>query len=158
MTEYGRYSVNRILDLCGPSAEAFCHTMPDGNHIIVPRKQMRDLRLQCFKKSVYCVDCGLRGRIFILEQCVGPGNYPHFNLYGYRNGDRRHLVLMTQDHRWARSLGGPHKLSNLQTMCLTCNNRKGKSENKLARKRRELNEDQLLTDISHGLLGISGQL
>ena len=50
---------------------------------------------------------------------------PHLNLYGrMRNG---RLILMTRDHIFPRSKGGGEDISNQQTMCATCNNRKADS-------------------------------
>lgn len=46
----------------------------------------------------------------------------HFNLYAVQG---RRLVLMTKDHIVPRSKGGTDDLTNLQTLCTNCNNRKG---------------------------------
>jgi 5-methylcytosine-specific restriction endonuclease McrA len=35
------------------------------------------------------------------------------------------LILMTVDHRIPKSKGGSDDLSNLQTMCHSCNHKKG---------------------------------
>lgn len=108
-------------------------------------------RLELFKDNQTCVSCGLIGTLFLLqshranpprvghncfiEECPwcairsrpihlhASGDYPHFNMYAIENNGR--LILMTKDHIIPKSRGGADKLSNLQTMCTICNNRKG---------------------------------
>lgn len=92
-----------------------------------------ELRYQVFKKSCSCVKCGLQGEVMILERQMpmdsNPHNLhrdPHFNMYGIKptqDGGIR-LVLMTIDHKKPKSKGGSNHISNLQTMCITCNKRK----------------------------------
>ena len=84
------------------------------------RVRMNSLRYQTFRANQSCVACGIQGNIFLLE-ISPPATRPHFNFY-HRDGNR--LILMTKDHIIPRSLGGSEKLSNLQTMCSTCNNLK----------------------------------
>ena len=82
------------------------------------------LRLQCFKRSKVCVRCGLKGTIMSLDSFKSNsdrGGY-HFNLYAVFEGKLR---LMTKDHITPKSKGGRNHLSNLQTMCDQCNNKKG---------------------------------
>ena len=50
-------------------------------------------------------------------------NSYHFNLYAI--GENGNWILMTKDHITPKSRGGRDHLSNLQTMCDQCNNRKG---------------------------------
>lgn len=78
-------------------------------------------RLKAFKRSLICVECGLVGSIFKLQR-HHPNDTPHLNLFAIRdNGDN---VLMTVDHIIPKSMGGPRKSFNLQTMCHVCNERK----------------------------------
>ena len=142
LTEYARFPIETILPLCGPASGPFTHVLPDGRTIVVKQRDMRSLRMQCFKQSTICATCGLKGRVLIMERCVGPGNYPHFNLYAYRGGNKDALVLMTQDHVTARCLGGKDELANLRTMCISCNNKKGKQEAREVRRRREQSDRQ----------------
>src|SRR5579872_4892593 len=78
-------------------------------------------RLQVFKENRVCVACGLEGIIFLLEKQNITHQSPHLNLYGWRDET---LVLMTKDHIIPKSKGGKNELTNYQTMCVTCNNRK----------------------------------
>lgn len=62
----------------------------------------RNRRRRVYKRDGYrCVDCGLH------RDELPPG------------------VALTLDHIIPRSKGGSNKMSNLQTMCRPCNNRKG---------------------------------
>ena len=63
------------------------------------------------KKGCECVSCGRKGHYFIKK-----GNA--FTLYSKDN------VLMTKDHIYPKSKGGPNNLYNLQTMCYDCNSKK----------------------------------
>lgn len=80
----------------------------------------RSDRLVLFKsKGVECVTCGVRGEFFALESFRDEP--PHLNLYAVSQGRE---VLMTKDHIFPKSLGGPNCLENYQTMCEPCNGRK----------------------------------
>ena len=64
---------------------------------------MDSLRLQTFVKSgVICVQCGLKGQFFVLEQQIHsrrdghPQDRWHFNLYGLDKAGRE--ILFTKDH------------------------------------------------------------
>ena len=52
---------------------------------------------------------------------------PHFNLYApyVRGMYAFNWTLMTQDHILPKSRGGTNDMTNLQTMCCHCNQRKG---------------------------------
>lgn len=83
--------------------------------------KINSLRLVTFKtKGTECVSCGIRGEFFALEG--EEGKRPHLNLYA-RRGKRE--VLMTKDHILPVSRGGRDHLNNMQTMCSSCNARKG---------------------------------
>lgn len=75
-------------------------------------------RYKLFRKSSKCACCGVNGVVVFLERHA-KDTTPHFNLYT-EDG-----VLMTKDHIVPRSLGGTNDLTNLQTMCLSCNQKKG---------------------------------
>jgi hypothetical protein len=96
-----------------------------GDKVYLPN--INSTRLRCITRSPVCVSCGIVGTIARLEAFQNdlknnPKSY-HFNIYG-RN-DNGSLVLLTQDHIFPKSLGGPTNLGNLQTMCATCNRDKG---------------------------------
>lgn len=79
----------------------------------------KSLRYMTFyQKGLKCACCGKEGT--------------HFKLCGYANTNRRHFnlyaddgTLMTKDHIIPASKGGPDKVTNMQTMCTTCNVAKG---------------------------------
>lgn len=70
-------------------------------------------------KNPVCIMCGRKGAIFKLQRAPNSNvkSY-HFNLYT-EDG-----CMMTADHILARSQGGVDGLSNLQTMCRPCNQKK----------------------------------
>ena len=79
-------------------------------------------RLRCFKRSLVCACCGLKGSVFFLERHKNNDDW-HFNLYGQLPDGT--LKLMTRDHWIPISNGGNNGLSNSQTMCIECNRKKG---------------------------------
>ena len=101
-------------------------------------------RLQTMGRSQKCVSCGREGVVFRLERtrrwkgCEKRERNPeyrttpHFNLYAIeyipikRGSSRkqRKYILMTRDHIYPRSRGGPDSIENSQTMCERCNSRK----------------------------------
>jgi 5-methylcytosine-specific restriction endonuclease McrA len=87
--------------------------------------RMNSVRYQVFKTGTTCKACGIEGAFFALEKdrmVEGDSGY-HFNLYALsKDGEE---VLMTKDHILPKSKGGSDKLTNLQTMCIRCNNAKG---------------------------------
>lgn len=87
---------------------------------------INDIRIQTFKKYSYCVCCEARPIYFRIEKLPNTKNKFgrfHLNLYGI-NIDNE-IVLMTRDHNIPKSKGGSELLSNMQTMCIDCNNKKG---------------------------------
>lgn len=111
---------------------------------------MSSQRYVVFAHSVECVCCGLRGTYFAKERhtkrvparhehyrtragkrarrVVEWGFVPvneryHFNLYAIREDGTEEML--TKDHIIPRSKGGRDCLENYQTMCRTCNCRKG---------------------------------
>lgn len=70
-----------------------------------------------YQKGVACCACGKAGTHFRLcgEEKT---NRRHFNLY---SDDE---TLITKDHIFPRSKGGKNNVMNMQTMCITCNNKK----------------------------------
>jgi hypothetical protein len=82
---------------------------------------MHSLSYDCFRKSTVCAFCGLEATIMILEKNPS-AKIAHFKLYGMRDGKE---TMFTKDHIIPKSKGGTDEISNLQTMCLPCNNAKG---------------------------------
>jgi len=81
-------------------------------------------RLKVFKRTgTVCVACGLPASHFALERCwEQDGDLWHFNLYGLRDGKE---ILFTRDHIKPLARGGTDCLDNQETMCCTCNFKKG---------------------------------
>ena len=118
LIRYGTYELDEILP-----------HVPEGKikrkvKILLGERKIKvsSLRLQCFKRSLECSECGLTGSIFALETSREDIT-PHLNLYGIdKEGDE---VLLTKDHTIPTSKGGPNNLDNLTTMCTVCNHIKG---------------------------------
>lgn len=74
--------------------------------------------------GVACAHCGISGTMFAVERHLHPGiKRCHLNLYHV--SDSGEEMLMTVDHVVPVSKGGSSDLSNLQTLCRKCNERKG---------------------------------
>jgi len=69
-----------------------------------------------YKKGLICVNCGVKGYFFALEEDKGGGQ--HLDLYGYIDNEE---VLITVDHIIPKSCGGRNILINYQVMCKICN-------------------------------------
>lgn len=76
-------------------------------------------KLLTFKKSTICVTCNSKGHYFLLVR--NPHAKGRASLELFTEDDK----LLTRDHIIPRSLGGSNDMSNSQTMCLTCNSKKG---------------------------------
>jgi len=89
--------------------------------------KMYSSRYRVFKeKGVTCVRCGMKGEFFALEKSKRHNNNKfHFNLYAY--DEQGNDVLMTKDHTIPQSKGGASNISNYETMCTRCNEKKGVS-------------------------------
>lgn len=84
------------------------------------------LRLHTFKEhGLECVNCGIKGAFFALERTNK--KYP-WNLELYAIDSNGEEVLMTKDHIKPKSKGGKDHISNTQTMCTSCNMKKGNKE------------------------------
>lgn len=114
------YDPDSILELVGPDNDPVEVDIEGALHQI----KVQSTRLQCFKRSKICVECGLVGTVISIDTFTINSDRQgfHFNLYGEKDGKSR---LMTKDHITPKSKGGQDYLGNLQTMCDHCNNRKG---------------------------------
>lgn len=93
----------------------------DGMIIPVDKEKML-----AFKNSTKCLTCDIEATHFSLEKIANCthglyGNY-HFNLYGSRNNNK---ILLTVDHAILAKNNGEHHHTNFNTMCVSCNNRRG---------------------------------
>lgn len=83
---------------------------------------VKSLRLDTFhEKGLICATCSNTGAYFSLETQVGDQAKLHLNLYTIDG------ILMTKDHILPKSKGGKDHISNMQTMCYYCNQKKGDS-------------------------------
>ena len=71
-----------------------------------------------YQKGCKCACCGKEGTYFQLDSGDSPTR-KHFNLYAVDG------TLMTKDHIMPKKHGGKDTVDNMQTMCVTCNSRKG---------------------------------
>ena len=118
MSVVGAFAPEDVLPYTTPeSPETRGFLVGDVTYLV----NMHSLRYDCFRHSLACVACGLVGTEMVLE-CHPNSIKPHFNLYGVVEGRR---VLMTKDHIVPKSRGGRDHESNLQTMCVCCNGKKG---------------------------------
>lgn len=115
ITTLARYHVDEILPLIGFNKGPHKFILPDGQSF---RVSMGSQRLECFRRNIQCVWCGLEGDTFLL-QLPPHANRPHLNLFG-RSGH----TLMTRDHIIPLSRGGPNHIDNVDTMCTKCNVKK----------------------------------
>ena len=70
-----------------------------------------------------CKCCKKEATYFAVERQKGSCEHYFLNLYNKEK--KKPEVLMTKDHIIPRSLGGRSTIENYQTMCQTCNSRKG---------------------------------
>jgi len=75
--------------------------------------RINTLKMQVFKKSRRCSQCGRIGHIFKLEKVSESAAI--LNLYHIDSAGNE--ILMTRDHIIPRAIGGPDTLVNSQTMC-----------------------------------------
>lgn len=102
------------------------YKLPNG-YLVKPQS----LRYKTFANNLTCVSCRLKGCFLALEKSLTDfggneqlkeGRGFHLNLYSLdENGCE---VLMTKDHIFPKSKGGSDDVSNLQTMCVKCNEKK----------------------------------
>lgn len=111
------YSLEEVLPYVVFTRKKGSERLFDGDPI-----KMASQRYQLFAlKGVACVSCGVKGSFFAKEKLKDETVY-HFNLYSIKDGIE---ILMTKDHIIPKSLGGKDNLSNYQTMCKICNEKKG---------------------------------
>lgn len=117
-----KYGINEVFAMIG---EEYLNGNNDDNqrasNMVVDGFNVyaKSLRYMTFyQKGVKCACCGKEGT--------------HFKLCGYASTNRRHFnlyaddgTLMTKDHIIPASKGGPDKVTNMQTMCVECNVKKG---------------------------------
>jgi hypothetical protein len=83
-------------------------------------------RYKLFRKNKKCVKCGKEGNVVsVMKTFQKDCNQYRFHLNLYHIGKNEKPLLMTKDHIVPKSKGGPNKMSNYQTMCTKCNQKKG---------------------------------
>ena len=115
---YAQYTPQEVFSIFPPNLNMKGVNFPldTGEEISVKNICLRKKNLMCFMKSLICNACERKGAMFLLEQI---DEEIHLRLYTDEYG------LMTKDHIVPKSLGGGNSLDNLQTMCASCNRRKG---------------------------------
>lgn len=128
-------TVAQIVDHLGDPEKEFRVEVESGHHVHLTSLRLRTFARAAVRGKMECVGCGCRAEFFAVEKFhnASENSSPHLNLYGTKGGVE---VLFTHDHILARALGGPDNLSNTQVMCSPCNNRKGKAEQREAKRRR----------------------
>ena len=149
MIVLAEYPVEEILPRLGMNLGRDTFETPHGPYDV----KVGGLRLECLRRNQTCVWCGKRGTFFRLEASKPRGydgmsqehrtcyvrdcpwcsmhpqktgrrmDTPHLNLY--HRSRRGALFMLTQDHILPLSRGGANSIENLQTMCDSCNHRKG---------------------------------
>jgi len=114
------YDPDSVLEFVGPDNKPIEVNIDEKIYKI----KVKSLRLQCFKRSRVCTECGLVGTIISVDTFTTKSDRTgvHFNLYAIFEGKTR---LMTKDHTMPKSKGGADHLDNLKTMCDQCNHKKG---------------------------------
>jgi len=80
-------------------------------------------RYKVFRKFPYCNACGIK--LERIELCIEPDNInkeyrkPYLRFYSHSG------VMFTIDHIMPKNEGGTNDFSNLQSMCVKCNRKKG---------------------------------
>lgn len=115
-----RFNVDEILDMV-PSEDTGNYGLKaavetDFGTIYV---SIASKKLLTFKQSTICASCNTKGSYFLLLR--NPHAKGRASLELFTEDDK----LLTRDHIMPRSLGGSNDMSNSQTMCLTCNSKKG---------------------------------
>lgn len=117
-----RYSITDVFNMLGDDALAIesveCRTR-DSIEVEGYKVYRQSLRYATFyQNGCTCAACGKKGTYFELDP--GDNNSRrHFNLYADDG------TLMTKDHVVPKKHGGKDIVSNMQTMCVTCNCAKG---------------------------------
>lgn len=117
-----RYSITKVFNMLGEDAltiESVERKTRDSLEVEGYKVYRQSLRYATFyQKGCTCATCGKVGEYFELD--LGDNSSrKHFNLYA-EDG-----TLMTKDHIVPKKRGGKDTVSNMQTMCVDCNRRKG---------------------------------
>ena len=126
MERHSILEISKVLPLIQACPDAYKKTRVLLNGLSV---NVSGLRLQTFAKEngLICSCCGLKAAYFALERNpLEREDMPfHLSLYGEKDGEE---ILFTHDHTLARCLGGKNTLKNTTTMCIECNQIKGRKE------------------------------
>lgn len=118
-----KYAINEVFKIIGKEnllrKNETGKRFKENKDLIVDGYKVRPISLRYmtfYQKGITCVCCGRVGSYFKLE--AGDTDRGHFNLYSEDD------ILMTKDHIIPKSKGGKNEVSNMQTMCIICNERK----------------------------------
>jgi len=122
-TKPGKIDIQEVFAAMGDGKLKYVSAVFEGVEVNLGTLNLR----MYFHKGVNCTadGCKTKGAYFKVEKSVGPPHIIysdwHLNLYATKDGNE---VLMTKDHRYPRSKGGPDTLDNLDPMCTHCNSKK----------------------------------
>ncbi len=119
MQRKGSYSISRILNLVAQSKSCLGSRLIDD---VVVRVDTKLLKLFLYGGTA-CAVCGIKAKHFVIERKDYASPWA-LSLYAIKNGKE---VVMTKDHVIPKSRGGKDNHSNLQVMCIDCNQQKGVS-------------------------------
>ena len=118
----GLFSLKEILPRTGKEDQTF---LIDGISYTLSTKEKQ--RYLVFRKYPYCRACGIKAKYLVI--CIQPNNpmeefrTPYLKMYAHTG------ALFTIDHILPKKYGGGNNISNLQTMCSSCNRKKGSNPN-----------------------------
>lgn len=117
-----QYSLEEISQLIKQNAAPKLFTING----ITYRVKVGTDRLMVLNRTPYCVQCGLKGNAWLLQQQAQHADrmVAQLNLWYVDPINPSTNCLMTIDHVIPRSKGGSDHISNLQTMCVEDNLKK----------------------------------
>lgn len=118
-TKGGNVPIDEVFSQMGDGDRQYISAIINGVEVNLGTLNVR----MHFHKGVDCIACGAKGDHFKVQRSPGPPHITfsqwHLNLFAI-NADGQE-VLMTKDHRYPKSKGGPDTIANLDPMCTTCN-------------------------------------
>lgn len=125
MIRKGVFDIGEVLEAYQEAMEGHTHREKVVSDFYGYEIKFSSHRLWTFYEcGVECELCGLEAEFFAVEKNHEGEARPHLNLYVETSDGE---VLFTKDHIVPQSKDGKNKISNYQTLCKPCNERKGDS-------------------------------